>query len=178
METLHLIRRDFLKTATSLTPALLVAASCSSDDTVLDGNDTSTDGDNKAVIIREVEDFWNAKDITVADQICSPDMVTHSPYAPDGNLDSFKMQAIENFKAFPDMHITIEELVEEGDKVVKHWSFTGTHKGEWIGIPATEKKVAFMGINIFRIADGKIVDYLEFMDLLGLLQQLDVIPPL
>ncbi len=179
METPHIIRRDFLKTAASLTPALLVAASCSSDDTVSDGNDTPLDGDNKAVVNREVEDFWNAKDINVADQIFSPDLVTHSPNVPqDGNIDSFKKQSIEDFKAFPDLYITIDDLVAEGDKVVKFWTLHGTHKEEWIGIPATGKKVVVTGMEIFRIKNEKVVENWVVMDLLGMLEQLGVIPPL
>jgi len=172
METPHLIRRDFLKTAASLTPALLVAASCSFDQTALEEK-------NKEVVIRLTEDFWNAKDINTIDRFYSPGLVTHSPNAPqDGNFDSFKKQSIEDFKAFPDLHIAINDLVAEGDKVVKFWTLHGTHKEEWIGIPATGKKVVFTGIEIFRIENEKAVETWVVMDLLGLLQQFGVIPPL
>lgn len=171
METSHLIRRDFLKTATLLTPALLVAASCSSDK-------TSLEEIGKALVLREVEDFYNAKNITVADQIYSPNLVTHSPNAPDGNLGRLKKEASEIFQAFTDSHLVIDDLFAEGDRVAKRWTFRGTHSGEWIGIPATGKKIVVTGNNIFRIADEKIAEFWEYMDLLGMLQQLGVIPPL
>ena len=150
---------------------LLVAASCSFDQTPLEEK-------NKELVIRLTEDFWNAKDITAADQFYSPDLVTHSPYAPDGNIDSFKKQSIEDFAAFPDLHIAIDDLVAEGDKVVKFWTLHGTHKQEWIGIPATGKKVVVTGMEIFRFENEKIAETWEIMDLLGMLQQLGVIPPL
>ena len=97
METPHLIRRDFLKTATSLTPVLFgtgaaLFASCAPQQKQLEKN--------KAVVIRLTEDFWNAKDINTIDRFYSQKLVTHSPNAPqDGNFDSFKKQSIEDFKA-------------------------------------------------------------------------------
>ena len=132
---------------------------------------------NKELVIRLTEDFWNAKDITAADQFFSPDFVTHSPYAPqDGNIDSFIKQTTEDFKAFPDLHIAIDDLVAEGDKVVKRWTLRGTHKQEWMGIPATGKKLVFTGMEIFRFENEKVVENWMIMDLHGLLRQLGVIP--
>ncbi|MBN1290946.1 MAG: ester cyclase [Candidatus Latescibacteria bacterium] len=175
METPILLRRNFLKTATSLTPVLLgtgaaLSSSCASQQKKLE--------QNKAVIIREVKDFWNAKDLSVANQIYSSDLVTHTPNAPDGNYDSYVKESGEAFAAFPDLHLTIEDLIAEGDKVVKRWKLDGTHKKDWMGIPATGEKIFFNGICIFRIKDGKIAESWEYMNLLDVLQQLGVIPPL
>ena len=172
METHHLFRRDFLKTAAPVlfgTGAVL-SSSCTSQQKQLEKN--------KAVVIREVEDFYNAKDISVADEIYSPDLITHSPNTPDGNIDSLKKSAMETFNAFADSHLTLDDLFAEGEMVAKRWTFRGTHTKEWQGIPATGKKIVVIGINIFRITDGKIVEFWEYMDLLGLLQQLGVMPPL
>ena len=132
---------------------------------------------NKELVIRLTEDFWNARDINTIDRFFSPDFVTHSPHAPqDGNFDSFKKQTIEDFKAFPDMYISIDDLVAEGDKVVKSWTFQGTHKNEWMGIPATGKKVVFSGMEIFRFENEKVVENWMVMDLYSLFLQLGVIP--
>lgn len=77
-------------------------------------------------------------------------------------------------EAFPDLHITIEELIGEGDKVVSRWSFQGTHLGLYQDIPATGKKVNYTGIDIFTIVDGKIVSVVREVDNLAVLQQLGV----
>ena len=78
-------------------------------------------------------------------------------------------------EAFPDVHITIEELIGEGDKIVSRWSFQGTHLGLYQDIPATGKKVNYTGIDIYTIVDGKIVSVVRETDSLVVLRQLGVI---
>ncbi len=82
----------------------------------------------------------------------------------------------ELYSAFPDIHLTIDDMVAEGDKVAVRITMTGTHKGEFMGIPPTNKKVTIWAINIYRIAGGKIVEELGKADTLGLMQQLGVVP--
>jgi predicted ester cyclase len=77
-------------------------------------------------------------------------------------------------EAFPDVHITIEELIGEGDKIVSRWSFQGTHLGLYQDIPATGKKVNYTGIDIYTIVDGKIVSVVRETDSLVVLRQLGV----
>jgi len=175
MDTIHFLRRGFLKTAASISPVLFAGAalsvSCDSEQKLLE--------QNKALVKREVESLYNAKDISVADEIYSPDLVSHVPNAPQpGNLAQLKRDVAEIYGAFPDGHLTLDDLFAGGDRVAKRWTFSGTHSKVWQGIPATGKKIVVSGINIFRMNDGKIVEYWEYMDLLGLLQQLGVIPPL
>jgi predicted ester cyclase len=75
--------------------------------------------------------------------------------------------------SFPDMMVTTEDLIAEGDKVVERWTLTQTHTGEpFMGASASGKRVQVTGISIYRIADGKIVEHWANMDLLGMLQQL------
>jgi len=76
----------------------------------------------------------------------------------------------------PDVHFTVDDIIAEGDKVAARWTSTGTHKGELMGIPSTGKKVMVTGIVINHFADGKIVDDWESYDILGMMQQLGVIP--
>ena len=80
--------------------------------------------------------------------------------------------------AFPDMQATIEDMIAEGDKVAVRYTGTGTHKGELMGIPATGKQIAVTGIEIIRIAGGKMVERWEAFDNLSFMQQLGVIPPM
>jgi steroid delta-isomerase-like uncharacterized protein len=80
--------------------------------------------------------------------------------------------------AFPDGRVTIEDMIAEGDKVVTRYNSRGTHKGDFMGIPATGKKVAVTGIVISRIAKGKIAEEWEEFDALGFMVQLGAIPPI
>jgi predicted ester cyclase len=79
-------------------------------------------------------------------------------------------------RVFPDLHITIEDLVEEGDKVVSRNPVTGTHQGEYMGIPPTRKSVTYNEIFIFRFAGGRIAETWGVVDVLSQMKQLGVIP--
>ena len=80
--------------------------------------------------------------------------------------------------AFPDIHFTNEDHFVDGDKVVTRWTCSGTHKGEFMGIPPTGVQFSVKGGNIYHFRDGKISELWATLDDLGLLQQLGVIPPL
>jgi predicted ester cyclase len=80
--------------------------------------------------------------------------------------------------AFPDLHLTVTDQFEEGDKLVSRWTATGTHKGELMGIAPTGTHVTVTGITIGRFQSGKLVESWENGDTLGLLQQLGVVPVL
>jgi steroid delta-isomerase-like uncharacterized protein len=79
-------------------------------------------------------------------------------------------------KAFPDLSISIDEQVAEGDTVVTRWTATGTHHGDLMGMPASGKQAITAGVNINRIARGKLVEGWGLFDMLGLLQQIGAIP--
>ena len=79
-------------------------------------------------------------------------------------------------QAFPDLHFTIEDQVAEGDKVATRYTFRGTQQGELMGISPTGKQVSIGGISIYRITDGKMQQAWIEYDMLGLLQQLGVVP--
>jgi len=78
--------------------------------------------------------------------------------------------------AFPDFHLGIEDVISEKDKVVVRWESTSTHKGVFMGIPATNKVIVRNGVTIYRLVDGRIVDWWNKSDNLSLMQQLGVIP--
>jgi steroid delta-isomerase-like uncharacterized protein len=81
------------------------------------------------------------------------------------------------FAAFPGLHISIEDVIAQGDKVAVRITWQGTHQGEFMGIPPTGKPVTVTGINLYRVANGKIVEEWWQEDILGLMQQLGVLPP-
>jgi steroid delta-isomerase-like uncharacterized protein len=78
--------------------------------------------------------------------------------------------------AFPDLHWVVDEVVAEGDKVVSRFTWTGTHRATFLGIPSTDRKVTVKGVVIDRLADGKMADSRILMDTLGMMQQLGVVP--
>lgn len=88
----------------------------------------------------------------------------------------FKQHVVGTRAGFPDAQFTIDDEIAEGDKVVNHWTFCGTHQGEFAGIPSTGKAVTMTGMGIVRIADGKVAEIWDEFDALGLLRQLGVIP--
>jgi steroid delta-isomerase-like uncharacterized protein len=79
---------------------------------------------------------------------------------------------------FSDINFVVDEVFGVDDRIVKRWTFNGTHTGEFSGIPATGKKITVKGVSVTRIVDGKIAEELDYMDDLGFLQQLGAIPPL
>jgi steroid delta-isomerase-like uncharacterized protein len=133
---------------------------------------------NKAISRRVVEDIFNAGRLEVADEIVTPDYVGHDPASPEPirGPEGLKRQ-VEGYRtAFPDVRLTIEDEIAEGDRVVTRWSARGTHEGELFGIPATGKQATVTGVTIDRIIDGRIVESWTNWDTLGLLQQLGAIP--
>jgi steroid delta-isomerase-like uncharacterized protein len=123
---------------------------------------------------------WNkgkAAAMKAIDETCATNMVWHDVTGRDiRGLKDFKKSMVEFFDAFPDQHFAIEDMITEGDKVAVRYKATGTHKGEFMGIPPTNKKITLMAIEIDRIAGGKFVEGWITFDTLGMMQQLGVVP--
>lgn len=132
---------------------------------------------NKALVRRFLETFFNQGNWALAGELCAPNFVNHDPAAPWASDRAGMVQNFQiNHAGFPDSYTTAEDIIAEGDKVVKRWIFTGTHTGEWHGIPPTGKQVTLSGFSMYRISDGKIQEIWWGYDTLGLLQQLGVTP--
>jgi len=136
--------------------------------------------DNKALIQKWVDKVLNTRDVSEqspAYQLVAADFVGHFPGQPPiEGLAAYRQFGSAYFGAFPDLQITPEDLIAEGDKVTMRYGWRGTHKGELMGIPATGKQVTTSGISILRVANGKIAEQWDSFDNLGMLQQLGVIP--
>ena len=132
---------------------------------------------NKLVARRFFEDAYNTGRLDLLDELLGADYADHkappgTPRGPEGIK-----RVITMFRtAFPDLRFTIEDQVAEGDKVVTRYTFEGTHRGTLTGIPATGKRVGISGVSIYRIADGKMQEAWIEYDLLGMMQQLGVVP--
>ncbi len=135
--------------------------------------------DNKVLVRRAFEEVWSQGKLDVIDEIYDVDYVKHVPGSPDFHGPEGEKQFATMFRtAFPDIKFTIEDQIAEGYMVVTRWTYSGTHKGEFMGIPPTGVHVTGTGISIDRIAGGKIMEVWTNYDALGMLQQLGVIPPL
>ena len=135
--------------------------------------------ENKTIVRRMYEEILNEGNLALADEIIAPDAVSHDPAAPAGSLpgpEGLKRVVRMLQSAFPDQHTTIEEMIAEGDKVVMRGTLSGTHRGDFLGIPPTGKHFKMTQIHILRLVDGKVTDHWVNRDDLGMMQQLGVIP--
>ena len=133
--------------------------------------------DNKALLRRYYDEVINKKNLAAIDEFIDPQMVDHTlpPGVPAG-IEGQRQVLSMYSTAFPDTHFTVEDMIAEGDRVVARLSVSATQHGAFLGLPPTGKHVRFTGIDIIRIAGGKLVEHWGEMDMLGLLQQLGVVP--
>jgi predicted ester cyclase len=140
------------------------------------GDDTMSTESNKALIRRGFEEGINQKQLNLFDELIAPNYVNYSLPAPAPGPEGFKMVVGMFLAAFPDMCVIIEEEVAEGDRVATRGYFTGTHLGDFNGIPPTGKPIHVAYIDIWRVENGQAVENWVQMDMVGLMQQLGVMP--
>ncbi len=134
--------------------------------------------ENKALVRRYAEELLNRRNLDLFDEIFAPDFVQYG-VNPDqvSGVDELKQFFVMLDSGFPDFQVTIEDLfAAEGDKVVLRFTFRGTHQGEFMGVAPTGRQVTMSGIDIFGVADGKIVELWNEEDVLGMMQQVGAIP--
>jgi len=119
----------------------------------------------------------NNSNFGLIDEIYSPNFVEHNPLpAVAPTREGFKQTAMALKKAFPDLHYTIEDTLESGDKIVHRLTARGTMQGEFNGTPATGKPATWTEIHIGRVVNGRLTEHWGLVDQLGMLVQLGVIP--
>lgn len=136
-----------------------------------------TTEENKVTVRHFVEQVQNQGQLNVIDEICAQNFVDHTAPAglPSGRA-GVKMQFSTMRNAFPDMKATIHEQIAEGEMVANRKTVQGTHRGEFMGIAPTGNVVSFEVIDVIRLVDGKIVEYWNSTDRIGLMRQLGVMP--
>jgi predicted ester cyclase len=133
---------------------------------------------NEALIRRLnecLQEFWRTGNADILDEVLAPEFVHHAPGIPPDRAGLKQMLPLFR-AAFPDLQITIDDLIVEGDKVCDRVTVRGTHRGALMGIPPTGKPITMTEIHLTRIAGGKIVERWGEWDQLGLLQQIGAIP--
>jgi steroid delta-isomerase-like uncharacterized protein len=137
--------------------------------------------ENKELGRRFMDEVWNKGNLDFIDEVTAPNFVSHDPAGPEdmgGGVEGLRRFAEMYRSAFPDIQMTVEDVIAEGDKVVTRWTVRATHQGELMGIPPSGNPVAVTGISIDRIEGGKFVETWSNYDALRMMQQLGVIPPL
>ena len=138
-----------------------------------------TPEENKAMVRRWFEDVINGGDLDAVDVICAqcaPSFVVIKGVDPDaqGGLGGVKA-LVQSFRnSFPDLRFTIEDQIAEGNKVVSRVSVEGTHTGEFMGIPPTNKRFSIKGVSIWLVGETKLVEEWVSWDTFGMMQQLGV----
>ncbi len=135
--------------------------------------------ENTALVRTYFDTIWNKGEFEREPEFVALDIVVHAPPIP-GIPEGIggPLAIVGAFRgAMPDLHLTQDVVFGGDDKVVQIWTTRGTHTGaDLFGFPATGKELVLTGVNIFRIADGRIAERWGTMDLIGLMQQLGVAP--
>ena len=131
---------------------------------------------NKAIVRRYFDEVLSAGNLQVIEELISPHYASHYPagYELGGGPEDVRQIVVGVRRAFPDVHFTVEDLIAEGEKVVCRWTFQGTQEGNFMGIPASGRKAAVMGIAVYRVVNAQIVEAWFTWDALGLMRQLGV----
>jgi steroid delta-isomerase-like uncharacterized protein len=133
--------------------------------------------ENKDLARRSWEMLVNQQNPDAIDELYTPDFVWHEPDQDIQGMEEARQFLSMYLSAFPDMHVSVEDVIAEGEKVVTRWTIRGTHQGELEEFgPPTGKQIEIKGITIHRIEDGKIAEEWERYDNLSIMQQLGLTP--
>lgn len=134
--------------------------------------------EHKAVILRAYEEIWNRRDWSVAKEILADDLVVHTPTHPEPlrGPDGFKELWSELHTAYPDFHISVDDILGEGDKVATRFTMTGTNTGPHMGMPPTGRLVTIKEFAVYHFRGGRINEAWFMMDTTSVGRQLGMIP--
>jgi steroid delta-isomerase-like uncharacterized protein len=127
--------------------------------------------ENKALVRRFLETALS-DNFGAIDSMIAPDFRLHFGAMPPSGAAEFKQFVPAFLSSFPDMQMQIEDLIAEGDTVAGRWRWTATHKGDFMGVPASGKRVEVIGAGFYKVRDGKIVEDRSLEDMGSLMQQI------
>ncbi len=132
---------------------------------------------NCALVQRIYEELHNHKNLSVADDTVAADVRYRASGVPEVHgLAAFKESVAADLVGFPDQHITLDDIVADGDLVASRWTYRGTHRGDYFGIAPTEKSVVISFISMDRVTSGKVVEITTVWDNFDIMQQLGLVP--
>ena len=129
---------------------------------------------HKAAMRRFFEDVYNKGDPEALNELAAPGFVSHDRGNPSHDREGVRQIVAAIRTAFPDVQFTADDVIAEGDRVAARFTMRGTHRGDFMGVPATGKEVIVTGIDIVRFNDGKAVEHWHEWSGMELLQQLGV----
>ena len=144
--------------------------------TVCEGGTEMSVEENKAIVERWNRE-WHLGNYDIVDELAAEDYVIH-PGELSREEHKKRAKEMRLSDAFSDSGFEVHDVIAEGDKVVVRYTMYGTHTGEYWGVPATNKVIRLSGTNIWRLRDGKIVEEWGSSDMLGMMQQLGLVPPM
>ncbi len=160
-----------------LSAVVVVTAACSAPGDTQVGQSRTTAEEQNEALVHQVLELINDRDLDAAFELYASDYIYHGPGGQElRGRDGIRGLWAVFLAAFPDLHSTVDDVISEGDKLVLRWTVQGTHTGEFLGIPASNKQMRLPITEIFRIADGQLVEAWDQYDRLHLLEQIDGIP--
>jgi steroid delta-isomerase-like uncharacterized protein len=132
--------------------------------------------EHKLLFGRLYHSVWNERRFEYIEQVIAPTHALGDPTVSGGAVgpEAYRRQVDRFMCGLPDLRFTVEDTISAGDKFVLHWTVTGTHTGDFLGIPPTNQRVSFSGITINQVAHGQIVESTVIWDGLGLMKQLGI----
>lgn len=132
--------------------------------------------EHKELFGRLYHSIWNERRLEFIEKVIAPTHALGDPTVSGGGVGpkAYRRQVERFLTGLPDLEFGVDDTLSDGDKFVVVWTITGTHKGDFLGVPATNKKVSFSGITINQVADGKVIESTVIWDGLGLLEQFGI----
>ena len=128
-------------------------------------------------LVQRLGEAYDNQDWDAYRELVAPDMAIHQPQVIEAQGRDAYMDFIRKSQAaFPDQQGTFEDFIATEDRVVLRWTLQATHSAEWLGIPATGRRIEDKAVAIYRFADGKLAEEWIYSDTLGLLKQLGALP--
>ena len=133
---------------------------------------TSIEERNKQVVRDYFEKYWNHKDLDGAAELIKDDYNWHLEGGMEKGLEGWRKGVAAYFEVWPDCHWEVRQIVAEGDLVCVRCVWTGTHSGEWMGVPASGKKIKVANVDVYRLEDGKFAEHWDVMDAMSIFKQI------
>ena len=158
---------------------VIVAAGCSESKEAQVTEDRLASAAQNEALMRQVLDLIDERELDAAFELYAPDYIYHGPGGRElRGRDGIRGLWEVFLTGFPDLSSTVDDIISEGDKLVLRWTIEGTHTGEFLGTPPSNKKITLPMTEIFRVADGQLAEAWDQYDRLHLMQQIGAIPEL
>ena len=131
-------------------------------------------------IVSDYLSIWNNRNYEILPEVVTADIALYDPAAPEGEIhgrDNLETFLRELRQGFPDLHITIDDMITTDEGVIEEWTATGTHKGELHGLPPTHREIKFRGMGKILITEGKIREHRIYYDSQEMVEQLGLTFP-